>query len=297
MKIAALAITLIMAGIIYGQELPVFDYNSAAFEMNQKYGTVQSADADQTAPGTGAAPVKKTPGKAMLLSAIIPGAGELYAGSPLKAILFFGLEVGAWTGVAMYQADGKDKEDLFQEYADSHWNKGRYWLWMETLPNWTDPAVARIVYSDLIGINNGEFYPPWVYEQFEDDNGFTHNLPLSKDQQYYEMIGKYMTQFGPGWDDGSFDFYPPGTSNFYYWDGGNTSNSEHYMDMRYEANQALDKASMFFQIVMLNHVASALDAGFTVRWHNRKLAETSFNFQPQMYQDETVAMGVFTVDF
>ncbi|NQS98725.1 MAG: hypothetical protein HQ591_09745 [candidate division Zixibacteria bacterium] len=288
MKAITVILVLAMAGFAFGQSGNIFDYNQDAFQLTQKYTQVNQAPDDPA----GVSPVeKKSPGKALLLSAIIPGAGELYAESYLKAILFFGIEIGAWTGVAIYQAEGNDKEDQFLEYADYHWSQGQYWGWLETLESWTTPGVEKEWNPDL----GGEYYPYNIYNQFENDNGFTHNLPATQNQQYYEMIGKYMTQFGPGWDDADLDL-TINDDNFYFWDGDYTLSSEYYMDLRYKSNQALDKAAYFFQAVMLNHVLSALDAGFTVRLKNRKL-ETAMNIVPQNYQGGPVAMGTITINW
>lgn len=72
--------------------------------------------------------------------------------------------------------------------------------------------------------------------------GFTHELPTqsernansSHDDQYYEMIGKYIRQFGFGWDDAYGD--DPETPYF----DGESSNSLHYMDLRADANKGCD---------------------------------------------------------
>jgi len=295
MKITSLLLTLPLAAAAFAQNGLQMQYNQQAFELRQKYAYGQAEETAESADPALTPPLKKSPGKALLLSAIMPGAGELYAGSPLKAIFFFGLEIGAWTGVAIYQAEGKDQEDQFQNYADSHWSRGRYWFWLETLPSWTIPNSDPIQIPELADPQRGIdewFFPFEDYENFEDENGFTHNLPPTDDQQYYEMIGKYMTQFGPGWDDAWYNGLPPNSPNYpYIWsEMTKTDNSDYYMDMRYKSNQALDKAALFFQIVMLNHVFSALDAGFTVRAKNRKI-DTAFNVTPMRYQDETVPMG------
>ena len=301
MKAISIILSLALAGAVFGQSGNPFEYNQEAFQLTQKYSI--AGQAAESPSGGAQSSELKSPGKAMLLSAIIPGAGELYAGSTLKAILFFGIEVGAWTGVAIYQAEGNDKEDQFKDYADNHWSKARYWTWLESLTNWNDPGVEPIYYQSLdFDPFDGYFYPASYYEQFEDDNNFTHNLPTLEDQQYYEMIGKYMTQFGPGWDDVwegySIDNPPPyeGENNFHWGEADYTSNSVYYMDLRYESNQALDKAAYFFQAVMLNHLISALDAGFTVRMKNRKI-QTAMNIEPKYMNGEALTMGKITISW
>jgi hypothetical protein len=41
--------------------------------------------------------------------------------------------------------------------------------------------------------------------------------------------------------------------------------------MRGEANDLLDKGNVAMEVVLVNHILSALDAAFTVRGYNKKL--------------------------
>ncbi len=305
---AILMIAMITAGA-FAQENDGLSYNYDAYRLTQSVSRMgQTAQEKKPADSPFSDFEPKSPGKALLLSAIIPGAGEFYAGSKLKGLLFLSLEVAAWTGVAVYQQDGRDKENKFIDYANSHWSKFRYWYWLETyLVNFNDFLTEEYPTNPpdktVTGSFNGNtymFYPYHVYEEFEEFNGFTHNLPSSADQQYYEMIGKYLTQFGPGWDDCSTpdDTASVGgtTDRTYYWDGDTTPRADHYGTMRYNSNQAFEYASYCFQAVMLNHVISALDAGFTVRLRNRKI-ETAFNVYPKNNNGENVTMGQVTVNW
>ena len=71
-------------------------------------------------------PRYKYPGRAMLLSAILPGLGELYAGSPLKAFLFAGMEAGAWYFWKRTRDNMTTKESEYKRFADEHWDFGRW---------------------------------------------------------------------------------------------------------------------------------------------------------------------------
>ncbi len=102
---------------------------------------------------------------AFLLSAVVPGAGEIYAGA-WRGLAFSGLEVGLWTMWASWRGKGNDIEKDYEAFADEHWNEGEYRVWEAT----------------------------------RDTSRLTHRLPDTKTQQYYEMIGKY-EQFVRGWDD------------------------------------------------------------------------------------------------
>jgi len=68
----------------------------------------------------------KYPGRAMLLSGIIPGLGEIYAGSPLKAFLFAGIEASAWYYKNKAQDEMVIKEIEYKKFADEHWDFGRW---------------------------------------------------------------------------------------------------------------------------------------------------------------------------
>lgn len=242
------------------------------------------------------------PGKALLLSAIVPGAGEYYSGHKLRAAAFLAVEIAAWVGVISYYNQGMDKDKEFKEFADDHffeqvYRDKEFELAKHNLPDsgaftGTEPEWRELEWDAKI------HYLP--------DRGFTHELPdardraasRSHDQQYYEMIGKYIHQFGFAWDDvfqiiggSGIDFRgdDPGTPE-YDDQFGTAKRSKDYMEMRYQSNQLLDKSSLAIQLVMLNHVASALHASFTVRTMNRR-AEGKIGFKTVKYDDRNVAVG------
>ncbi|MFN3821704.1 MAG: DUF5683 domain-containing protein [bacterium] len=220
-----------------------------------------------------ASPDMKTiynPGKALLLSAILPGAGQYYAGLNWTAVAFFTIEVMAWGGAIYFHNRGIDKEKEFKRFADTHFNEDLYRQKEYELainPQYGDSGAFRGEYDDWIR-------KPWEYRiHFLPHQGFTHDLPLpevrqknrSEEQQYYEMIGKYIRQFGFGWDDKFGD--DPNTPYF----DGRSIHSERYMDIRFESNQMLERSTISVQVAMLNHIASALHASFSVRAMNRKV--------------------------
>jgi hypothetical protein len=116
-----------------------------------------------------------------LMSAAVPGAGEIYGGSWIKAAAFMALEAAAWTGYAHYTDKGNEMRKEFRAYADVHWSRER---WNSRYVPGQDPA--------------------------------THELPVYNTQQYYEMIGKY-NQFMKGWDDW-MDGEPALTPNRYHYE-------------------------------------------------------------------------------
>ncbi len=185
----------------------------------------------------------KSTKRGFLYSLILPGAGEFYAGSKIKAALFFGLEAAFWTGYFTNHKKGKDKEDQYIDFANVHWNEAAY---KESLLVRYDVNIDTIKSGTRIG---NPIDPT-------DSIDIIETLPSSKTQQYYEMIGKY-DQFRFGWDD-------------YNGVAFETAHRIFYLDLRHDSNDLLNKANRYVMISLANHLLSAFDAAISVRSYNRK---------------------------
>ena len=193
----------------------------------------------------------KSPKRAFIYSLLIPGLGQRYAEShTIKPLLFLAIEAGMWMGYFKFHNDGTKKTDEFEAFADEHWIEG-------------DTTVS-------------ESYVGWLYANYgvSDDedstviDDFTHHLPDWRDQQYYEMIGKY-DQFRSGWDDywddpDRYDERNPDSSLKYI-----SPNRDRYETLRKDANDLLDRANKFIIVSMLNHLISTFDAALAANRYNR----------------------------
>lgn len=193
--------------------------------------------------------------KGLLFSLIVPGSGEVYAKSWLKGLVFFSIEVGSWVAYSNYHKEGKDLENQYIAYADEHWLPDQWNSWWNSLPE-----SERAVYAH-------------------------HQLPDTKTQQYYEMIGKYM-KYNAGWDDVD---YQPGIV-----ETDTSQKSLFYMDLRGQSNDKLKLATTFTAIALANHVFSAMDAAWTVNRFNKKIKSSVdvnyvlINNRPQLMTRLTV---------
>lgn len=265
---------------------------------------------------------KLVPGKALLLSAIIPGTGQFYAKSPFWGAAFLALEIGAWAGVATFHAEGMDLEKEYKAYVD------KYWTYYD---DYDDPSMPYFDYgtaeeeftyleyeyyvATTVGHDtHGEFVgsletwegKTWSQKQYYLPTvGFTHELdPKDKDQQYYEMVGKY-DQFAAGWpdaDDQDDPFIDNTTGQATWRFSTLNTRRETYLNMRKDSNDALDMSKNFTMVVLTNHLISALHAGFTVTRHNKKLAreqsiEGAFQLEPRRINDVYVTMGSVCITF
>lgn len=193
--------------------------------------------------------------KAVLFSAAIPGAGQIYNGSILKSILFLALEAGALTGHFINQNRGNELEDEFEDFADLYWSEQEYW---ESL-------------AQESGLNVNDLDALREYER----QNFSHFLPQQKNQQYYENIGKY-DQFNAGWDD---------SENIRARD---SVHREQYTLMRKDANDHFKRATNFAAAALFNHVLSALEAGWSAKRHNKQIMKASLEMQGRLYGTEVV---------
>jgi len=278
--------------------------------------TIQQTDAPDVSPAvwpfgkkdrdSGARP--KSARKAFFLSLLIPGLGETYVGSK-RGIAFLGIEAIAWWMYFTNTNKGYDIEDNFQAFADKHWHYNddvdsdgnpldfSYWKWVD----------YKYIKDNSIG--------PYDYDKIEvelEKNAdiSVHQLPnsnnqIDRNQQYYEMIGKY-PQFIYGWEDiddlNQTIRKQDGTINY----DENIKNiqsdlRDHYEDMRYDSNQKLKAGQRGIHIMIINRVLSAIDAGRLAYHHNKKLNSELSSVQVRVVEkrilDNKVPMVTITKKF
>ena len=233
---------------------------------------------------------KKSVGRAALYSAVLPGSGQYYNGSIWKTILFAGIEVAAWTAYFVYDSKGDQSDADMRSFADMNWSEHKYWSWLydkaqqqnvENLPSYTltdrnpETGIVYLIDYDQEMANSLRF--------LEEELNHTHKLPETKTQQYYEMIYKYLTQFGNAWDDA--DFYTT------YYGNTNTLTPQMftYRDMRNQTNEYFDNATAAINVIMINHLLSALEAAWSARVYNKDL-EVKLSAHNRKYLDKQVQM-------
>lgn len=236
----------------------------------------------------------KSPGRAFFTSLVLPGVGELYAGSK-RGLAFLGVELLSWGGYFYYDGKGEDERSNYQAFADAHYSRDRYRDVVNEIngkyENYPDPADwpgASCEYehcADSLQANSRS--------KCEMHRGH-FLLPEVNNQHYYEDLGKY-DKYIFGWDDWyeAYTFGTPPRRDGIVWNrwapgdtfplpvleppydttvGLRSDKREQYREMRRKSNDYLDRATYFTWFVVINHVASALDAAFAARDHNRRLA-------------------------
>ncbi len=215
----------------------------------------------------------KSVGKALIFSSVIPGSGQLYAGSYLKSVGFLAIEAASWYFYSKYTRDGRDIEDEFETYADTYWSEDKYWDWIAH-----QSGISR---NDLTALRN------WEHD------AFSHGLHEQKDQQYYEMIGKY-DQFNYGWSDTDASLI---AKDIPYWRDNPSTKRLYYETRRDASNKAFKSATTSVTAAILNHIVSALDAAYTVNRNNKSIAEATLYFEPKRMESRTYTALTLRVDW
>ncbi len=237
---------------------------------------------------------KRNPRVAMLMSALVPGAGQFYANkSAITTYIFPVIEIGMIAGWYVFQKQGDDKTKDFERYANQE-------TITYTLGDGSTIETVRYererqerIQDILLNLN-----PVDIYEQSY------FRLDGTNTQHFYEDIGKY-PHYVFGWADWYYTFatdetgadkepiwYPGGHSetppnpgwiwhgNYALW-GDNTTipveNNTHasssmrkaYVDLRNEAKDAYSKTDIFKFGLVFNHVGAAIDAIRVTRNANR----------------------------
>jgi hypothetical protein len=205
----------------------------------------------------------KSPFLAGAISFVLPGAGEIYTEHYIKAAIFLAVEAAGIVTSIIYNKKGNDQTQVFQDFANQHWDVERYAKWTiahaQEINSNVDPS-SYDVFNNSGNVNWNEL------NRLEGDLGgyYSHRLADYGEQQYYEMIGKY-PQFNVGWDDFGdvntpFHYGDPLTDNFIY-----------YSDERGKANDFYNVASKAVVVLVINHILSAADAAWSAGRYNKSL--------------------------
>ena len=245
----------------------------------------------------------KYPGKAMLYSLIVPGAGQLYVRQPVKTVVFLGIEVMAILALRSYNQRGLDQDQAFKDSADVHWD---FRDWIDRASDFTGQGWEDIPNMGTQGTHSLDYFVvmaeggrPELFGKTSDarflqlyyDPDTTNNVFVKMNDEYYENIGKY-NQFLSGWDDADpasprIDDTPSGPV-------ARTPQRDAHLSMREEANLLKSTAGYLASAIMFNHVLSAVDAIFaTAKWNQRHALRVGGS----LWFDPTYSLGVKGVQF
>ncbi len=222
---------------------------------------------------------RKSVARAMLLSAVLPGLGQMYAGGR-RGYAVGGTMAAVDVMSAWLYFDnnrkGDDRKTDYRAFASEHYSRDRF---------------EKYVRDTIVALS-----PDPVFESCTDPGSYDssacwtsiHNVfPLSDgdDAAYYEQIGdEYRYVFG--WDDWYSGRTPNHADVWIDWDPytalpatipTTSVNRDIYRDMKSEADDFYGRADRYAWVMVIGRVVSMIDAAILVKLMNRDLASIGDN--------------------
>ena len=258
------------------------------------------------------------PGKPLIMSLVLPGAGQYYNKSPMwKTASFVGVEVGSIVAWNYFTKKAKTLRDDYWAFANDNWtlanwvtnrfsmagseNEGRLWEQFPALMNLAGTHDLILVlsgslqdqYGRYVSSDSLEVHPHWVQ---------SGDVTVARDRHFYENIGKY-DQFLGGWID---------SNTAWYWEEKQLEDSTeiviktplkaNYLDQRFESNKMLNMAKFSVTALLFNHVISGLEAVLTNQKKSREkqnptTIETDVSLLYNPYNPGGLGGVAFTINF
>ena len=259
----------------------------------------------------------KNPRKALFLSLLVPGAGQLYVGGTtatyVRGGVYLALEVLMWSSWGYFSIHKYNQQvDKYKKFAKEHYSIGRYEVAMRDLYN-TDADLyekeftnrymgTRKSFCEAIYGNagNGGCYHENIL--FNDDEGHVKKFVkdpvklgdeiakvngFNKESEVFQLIseGSYVL----GWDDVqntklamNLGLEDPNSETVPL---GESEHLNKYRSMRSTANDYADSQVWFIGGLILNHIISAVDAALTANAHNKVLYEEDVSWYDHLRFD------------
>ncbi len=193
----------------------------------------------------------------MVLSALVPGAGEIASGHFWRGLPLVAIDVATWLGYAHSQSEGNEWQDTYEAFADLHWDEARWQTNLEFAASDSAGPNPWSPYWDTSSPHNCDCSPPYIPRQ-EDE------------REYYENLGKY-NHFFPGWADWNLQYDPESSASL----------RRQYVDMRIQSNDNYENAHTLLGIAAATRILSVIQSFWLVRRDGR---EEGLSLQPMTYK-------------
>jgi hypothetical protein len=198
----------------------------------------------------------------VVLSAVVPGMGEIVTGHWLRGLPFVAADVATWVLYANYENEGRDWRTTYEAFADAHWHytgdrNSNGNIDVDEIPGWQENL--RDYYDGQYGAN---------YDYWDPTSPYNCTCPyITKEedkQHYYENIGKYLYYY-PGWDD--WEWSPDNDPA----KADSRSRRDEYGRMRAESNDNFDNATNMIFVAMATRLASMVQTALILRNDTRNV--------------------------
>lgn len=261
----------------------------------------------------------KSPRKALFMSLVIPGSGQLYVGGStftyVRGGLYLALEAALWGSWGYFSVHKYNEQvDKYKKFARKHYSIGRYEIGMRDLYKQLSDETEESRFENRYMSSREDFcealygsassYGCYVKGKlFTNDknhmNKFADKKPLGEEldglKDVYDKSVLYQEiaddAYVLGWDDVqdqaiamnlNLETDNPSNGTVAL---GSSSNMKEYRSMRSKANDYADMQAWFFGGIILNHIVSAVDAAFTANSHNKALYSEDVSWYDRLHFD------------
>ena len=264
----------------------------------------------------------KNPRKALFLSLLVPGAGQMYVGGTtatyVRGGVYMALEVLMWSAWGYFSVYKYNQQvDKYKKFAKEHYSIGRYESAMYDLYHnmggnvysttfinrymGTRKSFCEAIYGDA---TYGKCYQESsLYDDdlthrnnFNDKNkslgdemkGLRHSI--NNESELFQLISEGV--YVRGWDDAtevSIDNLHLDEEDYETVPLGESEHLNKYRSMRRDANDYADMQALFIGGLILNHIVSAVDAALTANAHNKVLYEEDVSWYDRLHFDSGVS--------
>lgn len=270
----------------------------------------------------------RSPRKAMFMSLIIPGSGQLYVGGSsfnnIRGGVYLALEAALWSGwyyFSIYKYNDQVKK--YKKFAKNHYSIGRYERKMRDL--YDQDAVNYDSEFRTRYLGTRESFCEGIYgdakkhgcynrdKLYVDDGSFKNdfvNNPVSLGEEMDEInfddastVFQLLSDqaYVLGWDDVSdetiatnLNLEDPNSATEIL---GTSDNMKKYRSLRGKANDYADMQAWFFGGLILNHIVSAVDAALSASSFNKTLYQEDLSWYDHLRFDSGLQLfGGFGVN-
>ena len=261
----------------------------------------------------------RSPRKALFMSLVIPGSGQLYVGGSTfnyaRGAVYLALEAALWGGWYYFTIYKYDKQvDKYKKFAKNHFSIGRYEaqmrdIYLNQLSDETEESrfetrymssredFCKAIYGDAKASNcyvKGKLFTndKAHTDRFSVTNPQSLGQEIASQKNFYDKSSIYQLvsekSYVLGWDD--VDSVALG-QNLLLKEAavesivplGQSKNQSKYRDMRNKANDYADLQVWFFGGIILNHLVSAIDAAFAANAHNKELYSEDVSWYDRLH--------------